>query len=151
MKFRDLNTGKVFHLMGYEVIEDENEHWMIVDDGDGLVCPGCGEDFCTIIHETDRFKYCPNCGKALLPPMENSDDESDTPTDAVNHPAHYTQGGIECIDALAAATVGLEGIQAVCAANAIKYIWRFKDKNGVQDLDKAMWYIQRLKEEIRNG
>lgn len=75
--------------------------------------------------------------------------ENKPTADPVNHPAHYTQGGIECIDALAAATVGLEGIQAVCAANAIKYIWRFKDKNGVQDLDKAIWYINRLKEEVK--
>ncbi len=69
----------------------------------------------------------------------------------MHHPAHYTQGGIECIDALKAATEGLEGIQAVCAANAIKYIWRFKGKGGAEDLDKAIWYINRLKEEIKNG
>ncbi len=67
--------------------------------------------------------------------------------DAVNHPAHYTQGGIECIEALKAATAGLEGIEAVCTANAIKYLWRWKHKGGIQDLDKAMWYIKRLKEE----
>lgn len=78
----------------------------------------------------------------------------DTPTethDNVDHPAHYNQGGVECIDALKAATVGLEGIQAFCTANAIKYLWRWKSKGGVEDLDKAIWYIQRLKEEIGNG
>ena len=40
----------------------ENGIWEKSDDGDGVVCSICGEDFCTIIHETDRFKYCPNCG-----------------------------------------------------------------------------------------
>ncbi len=65
-------------------------------------------------------------------------------TDNVNHPAHYTAGGIECIDALAAATEGLHGIEAVCTANAIKYLWRWKRKNGVEDLQKARWYIDRL-------
>nr|DAH94433.1 MAG TPA: nucelotide kinase [Caudoviricetes sp.] len=65
-------------------------------------------------------------------------------TDNVNHPAHYTAGGIECIDALAAATEGLRGIEAVCTANAIKYLWRWKRKNGVEDLQKARWYIDRL-------
>lgn len=65
-------------------------------------------------------------------------------TDNVNHPAHYTAGGIECIDALAAATEGLLGIEAVCTANAIKYLWRWKRKNGVEDLQKARWYIDRL-------
>jgi hypothetical protein len=64
--------------------------------------------------------------------------------DNVNHPAHYTQGGIECIDALEAATANLTGIEAVCTANAIKYLWRWKEKNGVEDLRKANWYINRL-------
>ena len=72
-------------------------------------------------------------------------------TDMVNHPAHYTQGGVECIDALKAATVGLTGIEAVCTANAIKYLWRWKQKGGIQDLDKAIWYIRRLEEEVGNG
>ena len=67
--------------------------------------------------------------------------------DAVNHPSHYTQGGVECIDALKAATTGLEGIEAVCTANAIKYLWRWKQKNGAEDLRKAVWYINRLLEE----
>lgn len=68
--------------------------------------------------------------------------------DAVDHPAHYTQGGIECIDALKAAVAELKGIQAVCAANAIKYIWRFNRKNGAEDLRKAIWYLQRLLTEL---
>ena len=64
--------------------------------------------------------------------------------DRVNHPAHYTQGGVECIDALAAATISLKGIEAVCTANAIKYLWRWKQKNGSEDLKKARWYIDYL-------
>lgn len=46
----------------------------------------------------------------------------------VNHPPHYNAGGIECIDALEAATSGLQGIEAFCTANAIKYLWRWKLK-----------------------
>jgi hypothetical protein len=65
-------------------------------------------------------------------------------SDMVNHPDHYTRGGIECIDALEAATIDLQGIDAVCTANAIKYLWRWKHKNGLQDLKKARWYIDRL-------
>lgn len=64
--------------------------------------------------------------------------------DMVNHPSHYTQGGIECIDALEAATINLKGIEAVCTANAIKYLWRWKEKGGVEDLEKSKWYIDRL-------
>lgn len=65
-------------------------------------------------------------------------------SDVVNHPFHYTGGKVECIDALESATTDLEGIEAVCTANAIKYLWRWKRKNGKQDLEKAQWYINRL-------
>ena len=73
-----------------------------------------------------------------------SDKEKNGAKDAVNHPPHYNAGGIECIDALEAATSGLTGIEAVCTANAIKYLWRWKLKNGAEDLEKAKWYIDRL-------
>jgi hypothetical protein len=68
----------------------------------------------------------------------------------VNHPSHYTQGAIECIDAIKEATKGLFGIEAVCTANIIKYVWRWKFKNGLEDLDKASWYLDKLKQEVRN-
>ena len=76
---------------------------------------------------------------------------ADAPTahDAVNHPAHYCAGGIECIEALKAATAGLTGIEAVCTANAIKYLWRWKHKNGAEDIDKAIWYLNRLRKEVQ--
>lgn len=72
----------------------------------------------------------------------------ETEHDAVNHPSHYTVGGIECIEALKAATTRLTGIEAVCTANAIKYLWRWKDKNGAEDIRKAIWYCERLLKEI---
>jgi len=62
----------------------------------------------------------------------------------VNHPPHYTAGGIECIDAIMAAVSGLSPQEAVCVANVLKYTWRFKNKNGKQDLQKAGWYLNRL-------
>lgn len=65
-------------------------------------------------------------------------------TNMVEHPPHYTAGGIECIDAIMAAVTGLTPQEAVCVANVIKYTWRFKHKNGKQDLAKAEWYLQRL-------
>ena len=69
--------------------------------------------------------------------------------DKVNHPSDYTGGKVECIDALEAATKDLMGIQAVCTANAIKYLWRWKKKNGREDLEKAKWYIDRLLKEVQ--
>lgn len=82
---------------------------------------------------------------------ENAEDSccnKEPNVDMVNHPAHYTQGGIECIDALKAATVSKTGIEAVCTANAIKYLWRYEEKNGIEDVKKARWYIDRLIKEL---
>ena len=63
--------------------------------------------------------------------------------DNVN-PSHYKQGAIECIVAIEAATVNKKGLDAVCTANVLKYIWRAESKGGVEDLKKAMWYLQRM-------
>lgn len=63
--------------------------------------------------------------------------------DIVNKPKHY-QGKIECIDAIESAVEGLEGLEAVCTANVIKYVYRWKKKNGVEDLKKAQWYLNKL-------
>jgi hypothetical protein len=64
-------------------------------------------------------------------------------TDAIN-PTHYTRGAIECIDAIEAATVDKRGIEAACTANIIKYLWRYEAKNGIEDVKKARWYLERL-------
>ena len=64
--------------------------------------------------------------------------------DMVNSPSHYTQGSIECIDAIAQVVKDLHGMEAMCTGNAIKYLWRWKHKNGVEDLKKAQWYLQRM-------
>lgn len=70
--------------------------------------------------------------------------------DMVNHPSHYCQGGIECIDAIKAATVNKRGIEAVCVANVIKYIWRYEAKNGLEDVKKAQFYLNRLIKELED-
>ena len=63
----------------------------------------------------------------------------------VSHPDHYqTKSGLETIQVIEAFTDGLEGIEAVCTANVIKYICRWKKKNGLQDLKKAQWYLTYL-------
>ena len=65
-------------------------------------------------------------------------------TDNVNKPSHYTYGNIECIDAIKEARKDLKGEEAFCIGNAIKYLWRWKHKNGFEDLEKAKWYIDRV-------
>lgn len=72
-------------------------------------------------------------------------------SDPVKKPPHYNQGDIECIDAIASA-LGPEKFAGYLHGNAIKYLWRcmYKD-NPSQDLDKAMWYIVKLKGVIQNS
>lgn len=65
--------------------------------------------------------------------------------DTINHPKHYqTKNGLETIQVIDAFTDGLEGIEAVCTANVIKYICRWGKKNGLEDLKKAQWYLNYL-------
>ena len=68
--------------------------------------------------------------------------------DMVNNPPHYNQAGVECIDAIRAATD--EGYQYYLQGNIIKYLWRYRYKNGVQDLEKAKWYLDKLIGEIED-
>lgn len=56
----------------------------------------------------------------------------------------YYRGKVECIEAIEAAVANLSGLEAFCTGNAIKYLYRWKQKNGREDLEKAKWYIDRL-------
>lgn len=66
-----------------------------------------------------------------------------TTEDNVQHPAHYTGGSIECIDAMAE-TQGVEAVKNFCIWNAFKYLWRHDKKNGVEDVKKAAWYLNKF-------
>lgn len=99
----------------------------------------------------DMLDKCYNWYKEIGQAACENAEAKETEGDMVNHPSHYTQGGIECIDALKAATVSKTGIEAVCTANAIKYLWRYEEKNGIEDVKKARWYIDRLIKELENG
>ena len=63
--------------------------------------------------------------------------------DNVNHPEHYTQGGIECIDAIEAALTP-EEFRGYCKGNALKYIWRERMKGGDESIAKAEWYLDKV-------
>jgi hypothetical protein len=63
--------------------------------------------------------------------------------DVVNHPAHYTSGRIECIEAIESALTP-EELKGFLKGNIIKYTWRERHKGGVQSLEKAQWYLNRL-------
>lgn len=63
--------------------------------------------------------------------------------DPVNHPRHYTQGKVESIDSIESA-LGPDGFEGFLSGNVMKYLHRYKHKNGVEDLKKARWYLERL-------
>ena len=67
--------------------------------------------------------------------------------DLVNHPPHYNRGDIECIDAIRSMLSDEEFI-GYLRGNSLKYRWRFRFKNGVEDLKKAEWYEERLLEAL---
>ena len=72
--------------------------------------------------------------------------------DMVNHPSHYkAKNGMEVIDVIEAFTANLEGYKATHTGNVIKYICRWKEKNGLEDLKKAQWYLNRLIKNIEEN
>lgn len=81
---------------------------------------------------------------------EIKEERTNTDKEMINHPRHYTIGKVECIDAIESATCDLTGIEAVCTANIIKYVWRWKLKNGIEDLEKASWYLNKLIEKKKD-
>lgn len=69
----------------------------------------------------------------------------------VSHPEHYmSKAGMEVIDVIEAFTDELKGIEATDTGNIIKYACRWKKKNGIQDLEKILWYAQHLIDHLKN-
>ncbi len=60
------------------------------------------------------------------------------------NPNHYKKGKVECIDAIESVISNVPSQDAYFVGNILKYIWRYEHKNGVEDLRKAKWYLDRL-------
>ena len=114
-------------------------------------CYGCKYE----AYDIDDFP-CSLCKTSFLPSSDGyetrldlwepmPEQKSETETDVVNHPSHYTQGGIECIDAMKSA-FGSDELAVYCKIAAFKYIWRCELKNGSEDVKKAIWYLQKFLE-----
>lgn len=72
--------------------------------------------------------------------------------DLVNHPSHYETGKFECIEVMEEA-LGRDVVKGFCIGNAFKYLYRANRKNGLEDLKKAQWYLNRvisMEDEILN-
>ena len=63
----------------------------------------------------------------------------------------YYKTGVECIDAIDAATANKKGMEAVCVAQVLKYLWRYEAKNGLEDVLKAQWYMNKLIEVLNKA
>lgn len=94
--------------------------------------------------EPDRIKeYTPAI--AYEPYTPRSKTESEPEDKMVSHPPHYqSETGLEAIDVIEAFTFDLKGIEATDTGNVLKYMCRWKSKNGLQDLKKAKWYLEHL-------
>ena len=98
--------------------------------------------------------------KALLPqqlalePLPKEDSPIQTPDsnkpDNVNHPKHYLKGGLECIQVIEAQLTPQQ-YEGYLYGNVLKYMWRWLDKNGLEDLRKAAHYLMWLQEEVKKN
>lgn len=141
----DGRKGMPKHLKG-----DERVEW-VNSEGDGSISYYC-EDLYWDNPESPVVKYrVVSSGyvpEASAPDVVAPGEEFITvEQDFVNHPNHY-QGKVECIDAIESAVAGKTGLSAVCTANVIKYLWRCERKNGLEDLKKAQWYLNKLIEHM---
>ena len=112
---------------------------------------------------TDEYKLCRDCpiellceksfGNFLDCPKEAKEANAildkyltkERKEDVINHPSHYTHGGMECIDEMLI-IFGKEAVMNFCLLNAWKYRKRALYKNGEQDMEKSDWYIAKYKE-----
>lgn len=74
--------------------------------------------------------------------LSEGESDSTSTNDNVNHPSHYETGNFECIDVMIE-TQGKESVMDFCICNAFKYIYRHNNKNGIEDIKKAKWYLDK--------
>ena len=70
--------------------------------------------------------------------------DTENKKEMVNHPSHYNMGKYECIEVVKELVRDMKGIEPVLFFNAFKYLWRYKQKNGLQDLEKCEFYLKEL-------
>lgn len=98
----------------------------------------------TFFDPVDVIQDCP--GGVCSVPWATTPERPVLQEDTVNHPSHYKdQGSIECIEAIESQLTP-EEYQGYLRGNCVKYLWRWKNKGGVEDLKKARWYLDRLVE-----
>lgn len=117
------------------------DNCLFCDNRDGGVCIESGKEvkiidgdlYCDSYHVEPRIT-----ANGTAPIMSEK-------TDNVNHPAHYETGKFECFDVMIE-TQGKEAVLNFCICNAFKYIYRFRNKGGDEDIKKANWYLSKYLE-----
>ena len=114
---------------------------------EGLDISICKEDEVKCVGFETLTERLRQLDSSCVPSDKVTDNVSENVSENVNSPSDYCKGGLECIEAIRAACEGLDGVEAYYAGNVIKYVWRFKCKNGVEDLKKARKYLDWLIEQ----
>lgn len=134
--FEGLELGKYYTVVGITPTDDVGVLYSVVGESDKI-----------IHHTIDRFDFCRiNDGRNVASLYINDKPIADATikNDKINHPKHYTQYRCEVLDIIEDATKELSGGKAVCLGNVIKYVLRYQFKNGVEDLEKAKFYLEKL-------
>ena len=119
-----------------------------VQDIDRILYDGCGNIIDILPKQPDIFEEL----KTKEPGESFNSCRARNGLDMVNHPKHYkAKNGMEVIDVIEAFTANLSGYEATHTGNVIKYICRWKEKNGLEDLKKAQWFLNRLIKNIEEN
>ena len=119
-----------------------------VQDIDRILYDGCGNIIDILPKQPDIFEEL----KTKEPGESFNSCRARNGLDMVNHPSHYkAKNGMEVIDVIEAFTANLKGYEAIYTGKVIKYICRWKEKNGLEDLKKAQWYLNRLIKNIEEN
>lgn len=130
----------------YDLVDYPNEYEDTKRGWTSLENVRAGEYTRLIDNESVRYRL-------ILPEPEILEEPEPEPApkpDMVNHPPHYqSSNGMEVIDVIEAFTNTLVGIEATDTGNVLKYMCRWKYKDGLQDLEKAQWYLNHLINHIK--
>ena len=128
IKSVEMDNGDTAYITGHIY---NSEHDGCITDESGSIDHVWEPSRCTEDNYLDYFRIIP------------TEDDKET-YDNVNHPSHYANNpkGIECIDAMEAG-LGKEAVENFCLCNAFKYIFRNANKNGIEDIKKAIWYLNK--------
>lgn len=137
-----IEKGDKFLCIKDVVMDDDRLEYIAgetyISERDGCITDESGDTKheWTGTEDTDRPEYFFQPIISKVPLLEE---------DNVNHPSHYADNpkGIECIDAMEAG-LGKERVMAFCLCNAFKYIFRTQKKNGLEDVKKAIWYLNKF-------